>query len=144
MCACAAGIRFARFAMSRTLLAVREECVMSAVSPVIARVTERIRDRSTQERSPYLTRVRAAQSRQPQRSGHACANLAHGFAAASDADKGMLLDLQPVPNIGIVSAYNDILSAHQPLGAYPAILKDEIRQAGAVGQFAGGVPAMGD
>ena len=64
--------------------------------------------------------------------------------AAPEADKGMLLDLQPVPNIGIVSAYNDILSAHQPLGAYPAILKDEIRQAGAVGQFAGGVPAMCD
>jgi phosphogluconate dehydratase len=53
---------------------------MSAVSPVIARVTERIRDRSCVERSAYLTRVRAAQSRQPQRSGHACANLAHGFA----------------------------------------------------------------
>ena len=116
---------------------------MSAVSPVIARVTERIRDRSTQERSAYLTRVCAAQSRQPQRSGH-CANRAHGFAAAPEANKGMLLDLQPVPNIGIVSAYNDILSAHQPLGAYPAILKDEIRQAGAVGQFAGGVPAMCD
>src|SRR5262245_29719658 len=128
----------------RTLLAVREECVMSAISSVIARVTERIRDRSRVERSAYLTRVRATQSRQPQRSGHACANLAHGFAAAPEADKGMLLDLQPVPNIGIVSAYNDILSAHQPLGAYPAILKDEIRQAGAIGQFAGGVPAMCD
>ena len=117
---------------------------MSAVSPVIVRVTERIRDRSTPERSAYLTRVRAAQSRQPQRSGHGCANLAHGFAAVPEADKGLLLELQPVPNIGIVSAYNDILSAHQPLGAYPAILKDEIRQAGAVGQFAGGVPAMCD
>jgi phosphogluconate dehydratase len=76
---------------------------MSAVSPVIARVTKRIRDRSTQERSAYLTRVRAAQSRQPQRSGHAYANLVHGFATAPEADKGMLLDLQPVPNIGIVS-----------------------------------------
>src|SRR5262245_55415103 len=59
----------------RTLLAVWEECVMSAVSPVIAQVTERIQDRSTPERSAYLTRVRAAQSRQPQRSGHVCANL---------------------------------------------------------------------
>jgi len=105
---------------------------MSAVSPVIARVTKRIRDRSTQERSAYLTRVRAAQSRQPQRSGHAYANLVHGFATAPEADKGMLLDLQPVPNIGIVSVYSDILSAHQPLGTYPAILKDEIRQAGIV------------
>jgi phosphogluconate dehydratase len=74
---------------------------MSAVSPVIARVTERIRDRSCVERSTYLTRVRAAQSRQPQRSGHACANLAHGFAAAPEADKGMLLELQPVPNFGL-------------------------------------------
>ena len=117
---------------------------MSSVSSVIARVTERVRDRSTQERTAYLERVRAAQSRQPQRSRHACANLAHGFAAAPDADKGMLFDLQPVPNVGIVSAYNDMLSAHQPLGEYPAMLKDEIRQAGAVAQFAGGVPAMCD
>ena len=66
------------------------------------------------------------------------------MAAAPDADKGILLDLQPVPNIGIVSAYNDMLSAHQPLGEYPAMLKDEIRRANAVAQFAGGVPAMCD
>jgi phosphogluconate dehydratase len=117
---------------------------MSSLSPVVAQVTERVRARSTSERSAYLERVRAARSHQPQRGHHACANLAHGMAAAPDTDKGMLLDLQPVPNIGIVSAYNDMLSAHQPLGAYPAMLKDEIRQASAVAQFAGGVPAMCD
>jgi phosphogluconate dehydratase len=125
-------------------VAGQEECAMSSLSPIVAQVTERIRARSTSARSAYLERVRAARSQQPQRSQHACANLAHGMAAAPDADKGILLDLQPVPNIGIVSAYNDMLSAHQPLGAYPAMLKDEIRQANAVAQFAGGVPAMCD
>jgi hypothetical protein len=97
------------YAPLRTLLAAQEEYVVSAVSPVIVRVTERIRDRSTPERSAYLTRVRAAQSRQPQRSGHACANLAHGCAAAPEADKACCSISSQVPNIGIVSAYNDIL-----------------------------------
>ncbi len=117
---------------------------MSSVSPAIARVTDRVQARSRQERTAYLERVRAAQSQQPQRSRHGCANLAHGFAAAPDTDKSLLLNPQLVPDIGIVSAYNDMLSAHQPLGEYPAILKDEIRKAGAVAQFAGGVPAMCD
>ena len=117
---------------------------MSSVSPTITRVTDRVQVRSIQERTAYLERVRAAQSQQPQRSRHGCANLAHGFASAPDTDKSLLLDLKPVPDIGIVSAYNDMLSAHQPFGEYPAILKDEIRKAGAVAQFAGGVPAMCD
>ena len=117
---------------------------MSSVSPFIARVTDRVQTRSVLQRTAYLERVRAAQSQHPQRSRHACSNLAHGFAAAPDTDKSLLLNPQPVPDIGIVSAYNDMLSAHQPLGDYPALLKDEIRKAGAVAQFAGGVPAMCD
>ena len=117
---------------------------MRAVSPVIAHVTERVRARSAKERAAYLEQIRAAQSRQPYRQRHVCSNLAHGFAAAPEADKLILLSVQPVPDIGIVSAYNDLLSAHQPLGEYPVLLKDEIRKAGAVAQFAGGVPAMCD
>jgi phosphogluconate dehydratase len=117
---------------------------MRAVSAVIAHVTEGVRARSAKERAAYLEQIRAAQSRQPHRQHHVCSNLAHAFAAAPETDKFIMLSAQPVPDIGMVSAYNDMLSAHQPLGDYPVLLKDEIRKAGAVAQFAGGVPAMCD
>ena len=113
----------------------------------VAEVTERIARRSRATRRAYLDRI-DRRIDQEQRDGrpraHAgCANLAHG-AAACGADEKDLLTRRQVPNIAIVSAYNDMLSAHQPLERYPALLKKEILRAGGVAQFAGGVPAMCD
>jgi phosphogluconate dehydratase len=113
----------------------------------VAEVTERIARRSRVTRRAYLDRI-DRRIDQEQREGrpraHAgCANLAHG-AAACGADEKDLLTRRQVPNVAIVSAYNDMLSAHQPLERYPALLKKEILRAGGVAQFAGGVPAMCD
>src|SRR6266849_3847752 len=77
------------------------------------------------------------------RAGLSCTNLAHGFAASDATDKEAL-KLMRWPNVAIVSAYNDMLSAHQPLERYPALIKRAAREAGATAQFAGGVPAMCD
>ncbi len=106
-------------------------------------VTERIRTRSLKTRQAYLERIRAAAARGPRRAHLACSNRAHSFAAAGATDKKALRgDRQP--NVAIVSAYNDMLSAHQPLVGFPGEIKLALRQVGAVGQFAGGVPAMCD
>ncbi|MFT3907060.1 MAG: phosphogluconate dehydratase [Steroidobacteraceae bacterium] len=118
----------------------------SALNAGIAAVTERIRARSHDARQDYLKRMDAALSqgpRGPSRAHLACTNLAHGFAASGSADKEALRKLA-WPNLAIVSAYNDMLSAHQPLERYPALIKMAAREAGAVAQFAGGVPAMCD
>src|SRR6202140_603880 len=109
----------------------------------IREVTERIRERSRGGRADYLARMDAARQRGSARAGLSCTNLAHGFAAADATDKEAL-KLMRWPNVAIVSAYNDMLSAHQPLERYPAIIKRAAREAGAVAQFAGGVPAMCD
>ncbi|MBB2910187.1 phosphogluconate dehydratase [Streptosporangium becharense] len=115
--------------------------------PVIQEVTDRLIERSRPSRAAYLARLRAeaeaARLRGPARSSLGCANLAHGFAAASETDK---IDLRGTvkPGVAIVSSYNDMLSAHQPYETYPAILKAAVRKAGGVAQFAGGVPAMCD
>jgi phosphogluconate dehydratase len=85
----------------------------------------------------------AARQRGSARTGLSCTNLAHGFAASEQGDKEALKQLR-WPNLAIVSAYNDMLSAHQPLEKYPALIKRAAREAGAVAQFAGGVPAMCD
>jgi len=106
-------------------------------------VTARIRSRSESSRADYLRRMRLAHSAGVARGRLGCTNLAHGFAAAGNADKEALRRLT-WPNIGIVSAYNDLLSAHQPLERFPALIKMAAREAGAVAQFAGGVPAMCD
>ncbi|MDA0563472.1 phosphogluconate dehydratase [Streptomonospora sp. S1-112] len=111
--------------------------------PRVAEVTRRIADRSADTRAAYLERVRAATAQGPARAALGCTNLAHGFAACSAADKRDL-GASAKPNIAIVSAYNDMLSAHQPLETYPALLKRAVGQAGGVAQFAGGVPAMCD
>jgi phosphogluconate dehydratase len=113
------------------------------VNPVIESVTERITERSAQSRGDYLARMHAAAGDGPVRGGHACSNLAHGFAACGSAEKQALKGTV-VPNIGIVSAYNDMLSAHQPFETYPAIIRKAAAERGAVAQFAGGVPAMCD
>jgi phosphogluconate dehydratase len=110
---------------------------------VVTQVTRRIRERSAQSRGNYLTRVHKAISAGPIRGHVSCTNLAHAFAAFDPADKLTLREIRQ-PNIAIVSAYNDMLSAHQPLERFPAIIKQAAREVGAVAQFAGGVPAMCD
>jgi phosphogluconate dehydratase len=111
--------------------------------PVLTAVTGRIAARSAESRRAYLDRVVAAQEDGTSRSGFACSNLAHGFAGITGGDKEALRMLRK-PNVAIVSSYNDMLSAHQPFQDYPAWIKDSVRAAGGVSQFAGGVPAMCD
>jgi phosphogluconate dehydratase len=113
----------------------------------VAEVTDQIARRSRETRRAYLDRI-DRRIEQDQRDGRprahsGCANLAHGVAACGTEEKDLLAH-QQVPNIALVSAYNDMLSAHQPLDRYPALLKKEILRAGGVAQFAGGVPAMCD
>jgi phosphogluconate dehydratase len=113
----------------------------------VAEVTDQIARRSRESRRAYLERI-DRRIEQDQREGRprahsGCANLAHGVAACGTEEKDLLAHKQ-VPNIALVSAYNDMLSAHQPLDRYPALLKKEILRAGGVAQFAGGVPAMCD
>jgi phosphogluconate dehydratase len=114
-----------------------------AVHPTLTAVTARIRERSREERAAYLARLDHANEQWPARGSLSCTNLAHAFAASDPGDKTVLRQAR-WPNIGIVSAYNDMLSAHQPLQRFPAIIKQAAREAGAVAQFAGGVPAMCD
>ncbi|MBM7516966.1 phosphogluconate dehydratase [Nocardioides nitrophenolicus] len=116
---------------------------MSTLHPVLAAVTQRLVERSAATRSAYVDRVRAAAVRGPARGRLACANLAHGFAAAEGGAKAELARGQK-PNLAIVTSYNDMLSAHQPYGAYPPVLKDAVIRAGGLAQVAGGVPAMCD
>jgi phosphogluconate dehydratase len=110
---------------------------------VIDDVTARIRERSHEQRSAYLSRLAAAAESGPARGRLACANLAHGFAASGTRDKNALRRMVK-PNIAIVSSYNDMLSAHKPFESYPARLKQAVLEAGGIAQFAGGVPAMCD
>ncbi|MBB5017095.1 phosphogluconate dehydratase [Chitinivorax tropicus] len=109
----------------------------------VAEVTTRIKARSASLRTAYLQRVANARGQGPLRGHLSCTNLAHGFAAAPAGDKIMLREVRKA-NVAIVSAYNDMLSAHQPFEAFPAWIKDAAREAGATAQFAGGVPAMCD
>ncbi len=89
------------------------------LNPIVVQVTERVRDRSRKERSEYLARMQAETAANSTRSKLSCGNLAHGFAAANPADKDVLKQLR-WPNLAIVTAYNDMLSAHQPFEGYPA------------------------
>jgi len=109
----------------------------------VARVTDRIAQKSRSSREAYLRQMRAAASDRPQRSSLGCGNLAHAAAACTPQEKKMIAR-GGGPNIGIVTAYNDMLSAHQPLGAYPDIIKKAASAVGATAQVAGGVPAMCD
>ena len=110
---------------------------------VIAAVTGRIRQRSQPTRSAYLERLAQAATRSPGAERLGCANVAHAFAALPANDKLRVVS-QRAPNIAIVTAYNDMLSAHAPLQHYPEIIKAEARKLGATAQVAGGVPAMCD
>ncbi len=113
------------------------------MNPVIEAVTARIAERSSRTRQAYLARIDRAAGDGPSRSRLACSNIAHGFAACGADDKEALAG-DAVPNIGIVTAYNDMLSAHQPFATYPEIIKKAAAANGAVAQVAGGVPAMCD
>ncbi len=113
------------------------------MNKTITTVTERIARRSAATRKAYLARIHKAADEGPTRHSLSCSNLAHGMAACGAADKDMLAG-RIVPNVGIVSAYNDMLSAHQPFETYPDRIRKAASAAGAVAQFAGGVPAMCD
>ena len=111
--------------------------------PELAAVTSRIQGRSRDTRSAYLQAVARAGQRKPGPERLGCANVAHAFAALPAKDKFRVV-AERAPNLGIVSAYNDMLSAHAPLQHYPDIIKAEARRLGATAQVAGGVPAMCD
>ncbi|OAN70840.1 phosphogluconate dehydratase [Jannaschia sp. EhC01] len=113
-----------------------------SLDPRIAAITDRIIERSRPTREPYLDRMRKLAEDGPRRAHLTCGNQAHAYAAMGD-DKGALVAAR-APNIGIVTAYNDMLSAHQPFETYPQKIKDAARGAGATAQVAGGVPAMCD
>ena len=109
--------------------------------PAVTEITQRISERSREQRTDYLARMNAVRTESPARRRLSCSNFAHVFAAAG-ADKPALRGNSP--NIGIVTAYNDMLSAHQPFERYPDIIRAAARDAGATAQVAGGVPAMCD
>ncbi|TNC72596.1 phosphogluconate dehydratase [Rubellimicrobium roseum] len=112
------------------------------LDPAIAAVTDRIRERSRAARGRYRDKVARAQQAGPRRAHLACGNQAHAYAAMGEM-KDTLVEGR-APNVGIVTAYNDMLSAHQPYETYPPFLKAAIRRAGGTAQVAGGVPAMCD
>ncbi len=114
-----------------------------SVLKAVQDVTDRIAARSADTRRDYLNRLDAARQAGVYRSVLSCGNLAHGFAACAPADKAKLAGNRAL-NLGIVTSYNDMLSAHQPYETYPALIKDAARSIGATAQVAGGVPAMCD
>jgi phosphogluconate dehydratase len=113
------------------------------IHPKIAEITQRIVNRSTTTRNAYLAQIDAAFLAGVHRSTLNCGNLAHGFAACNQHDKDALA-ADIVPNLGIITAYNDMLSAHQVYEDYPKAIKQYANEFGAVAQVAGGVPAMCD
>lgn len=116
---------------------------MAKLHPVVIEVTERVKARSKDLRATYLAHLEEAKAKGPGRGRLACGNLAH-VAAASDAAEKLQLIKSNVPNLGIVTSYNDMLSAHQPLKDYPDQIKLAARGVGAVAQVAGATPAMCD
>lgn len=112
------------------------------LNPTIARVTDRIRTRSEAARGVYLERMARAVSQGPVRAHLSCGNQAHAYAAMGEAKDALVA--AKVPNLGIITAYNDMLSAHQPFERYPDLIRAAAAQAGVTVQVAGGVPAMCD
>ncbi|MCP4991236.1 MAG: phosphogluconate dehydratase, partial [Colwellia sp.] len=109
----------------------------------IVEITQRIIERSATSRAAYLAKIDAAKSTTVHRASLSCGNLAHGFAACGKEEKQTIKGLNH-SDIAIISAYNDMLSAHQPYQTYPDIIKAAVQDAGGIAQFAGGVPAMCD
>ncbi|WP_431509798.1 phosphogluconate dehydratase [Variovorax sp. DAIF25] len=116
---------------------------MSSTHPTVLDVTDRIRDRSKAQRGAYLARLAELRQRDRGSDRMGCANVAHAVAGIPANDKFRVV-AERAPNIGIVTAYNDMLSAHAPYQSYPDIIKHEARRLGATAQVAGGVPAMCD
>ena len=116
---------------------------MTTTNKTLQSVTNRIIARSQQHRSDYLGQLQQTKQNQPRRAQLSCTNFAHAVAAASASDK-ITLHQERAINLAIVSAYNDLLSAHQPFERFPSIIKETARAFGATAQFAGGVPAMCD
>lgn len=112
------------------------------LNPTIARVTERIIQRSEQTRGAYLERMKSLGEQGPRRAHLSCGNQAHAYAAMGSDQSALIAQRQP--NLGIVSAYNDMLSAHQPFQHFPDVIKEAARLNDATAQVAGGVPAMCD
>ncbi|WP_028768833.1 phosphogluconate dehydratase [Shewanella fidelis] len=110
---------------------------------VVQSVTDRIIERSKDSRAKYLAALDDAKNKGVHRSALSCGNLAHGFAACNPSDKNAIKQLTKA-NIGIITSFNDMLSAHQPYGEYPDMLKQACNEVGSVAQVAGGVPAMCD
>ena len=113
------------------------------INETVSRITRRIIERSRPTREAYLARMESARSKTVHRAQLACGNLAHGFAACQPDEKNILKNMVR-SDIAIITAYNDMLSAHQPYEHYPQHLKDALKSVGSVGQVAGGVPAMCD
>ncbi len=113
------------------------------MKPAIVEVTRRIAERSAPARSAYLRRIEALARRTRGSDRMGCANVAHAFAALPASDKFRVV-AERAPHLGVVTAYNDMLSAHQPYERFPDVLRDEARRQGATLQVAGGVPAMCD
>ena len=113
------------------------------VTATVESITRRIRERSASTRSAYLARIERQARRERSTDRMGCANVAHAFAAMPTNDK-LRVVAQRAPHIGVVTAYNDMLSAHQPYESYPALIRDAARALGATVQVAGGVPAMCD
>ncbi len=111
--------------------------------PVITQVTNRIRERSSARRARFLARIQLQADQGKTRASLSCGNLAHAVAASSCDEKGRILDMTRA-NVAIVTAYNDMLSAHQPYQGYPDIIKGALAELGHSAQVAGGVPAMCD
>ncbi|MCU4677365.1 phosphogluconate dehydratase [Catenovulum sp. 2E275] len=113
------------------------------MNSIVQEVTQRVIERSRETRKAYLDKVERARVKGPHREVLSCGNLAHGYAACPKNEKGVLKQFTK-SNIGIITSYNDMLSAHQPYEHYPKIIKEAIAETGSVAQVAGGVPAMCD
>jgi len=111
--------------------------------PTVKKVTHRIIERSKKNREAYLQRVKEAKGKETFRRQLPCSNFAHDLAGCTGGCRSALLE-ENIPNIAIISSYNDMVSAHQPYGDYPEIIKKAVSGAGGIAQFAGGVPAMCD
>lgn len=116
----------------------------SSPHPVLVTILERVKQRSQESRESYLDLCNQMHTEKPARSQISCTNLAHSYAAADNQEKGLLRQTQTSPNLAIVTAYNDMLSAHQPYYRYPEKLKVYALKQGATAQVAGGTPAMCD
>jgi phosphogluconate dehydratase len=122
---------------------LRRTGLKAMVTTAVDSITQRIRERSAPTRRAYLARIERDAQRDRSTDRMGCANVAHAFAAMPANDK-LRVVAQRAPHIGVVTAYNDMLSAHQPYESYPAVIRDAARQLGATVQVAGGVPAMCD